>query len=269
MERLALLAGGTAAAAAMVPLLGANYAKAAMIAEGDARIEGKRITYPGKSGAVKAYEVRPKGNASRLPAVVVVHENRGLNAHIEDVARRAAVAGFHALAVDFLSQMGGTPGDADAARDGFAKINFPLAIEDGVAAVAYLKGNAQTNGRVGAVGFCWGGGMVNQIAVNSPDLMAGAPFYGPVPKAEDVAKIKAQMMLHYAGLDERINAGIPGYEDALKKAGVKYTLHMYANVNHAFHNDTSADRYNKEASELAWKRTTDFFAATLRAGQGA
>jgi carboxymethylenebutenolidase len=176
MERLALLAGGTAAAAALVPLLGANYAKAAMVAEGDARIEGKRVTYAGKSGPVRAYEVRPKGSASRLPAVIVVHENRGLNAHIEDVARRAAVAGFHALAIDFPSPQGGTPTDADAARDAFAKINFPLAVEDGVAAVAYLKGNAQTNGRVGAVGFCWGGGMVNQIAVNSPDLGAGAPF---------------------------------------------------------------------------------------------
>ncbi|MSO64645.1 MAG: dienelactone hydrolase family protein [Alphaproteobacteria bacterium] len=268
MERLAVLAGGTLAASAVLPLLGAHYAKAAMIAENDARVETKSVTFPGKSGAVKAYEARPKG-AGKIGAVIVVHENRGTNPHIEDVTRRAAVAGFHALAVDFLSPQGGTLADADAARDAFAKIDFPLAIEDGVAAVAYLKGHAQTNGRVGAIGFCWGGGLVNQIAVHASDLVAAAPFYGPTPKPEDAAKIKAQMLLHYAGLDERINAGVPGFEAALKAAGVKYAVHMYPNVNHAFHNDTSSDRYNKEAAELAWQRSMAFFATTLRTGQGA
>jgi carboxymethylenebutenolidase len=196
--------------------------------------------------------------------VVVIHENRGLNPHIEDVARRAALEGFFALAPDALSPLGGTPDDTDEARSLIRELDPDKTREDFVAAVSYLKNRPQSTGKVGCVGFCWGGSMSNQLAIHAPDLSAAVVFYGRSPASEDVPKIKVPLLLNYAGLDERINATVPAYEEALKAAGVTYTVHMYEGVNHAFHNDTSVARYDKAAATLAWKRTIDFFKETLK-----
>ena len=263
LTRLAGLAGGTAAAAAVLPLIEVNYAKAQMVAPTDARLEASPITYPGASGAVKAYLAKPKGAAGRMGGVIVIHENRGLAPHIEDVARRAALEGFVAVAPDLLSMLGGTPPGDDAAREAFGKIDRAMAVRDSVAAIAYLKGRPDSNGKVGAVGFCWGGGTVNRIAVAAPDLAAAAVFYGDVPPAADVKKIKAKLLLHYAGLDQRINSGVPAFEAALKEAGVSYRKHDYPNVNHAFHHEGAGARYNADAARLAWNRTAAFFKANL------
>lgn len=259
MRRMAELAGGTAAAAAIIEAIEANYAMAAIIAPDDGRLTIERVAYPGSGGDVQAYLARPAEGAGKLPAIVVIHENRGLNPHIEDVARRAALEGFVALAPDFLSPLGGTPDDPDAARDMIGKLDAAQTVENAVAAVAYLEGHPQSTGKVGVVGFCWGGALTNQTAVHAPSLGAAVAFYGRQPTAEEAARIKAPIVLHYAGLDERINAGIKDYEAALKAAGVDYTVYMYDGVNHAFHNDTSAERYDKAAAELAWRRTIDFF----------
>jgi carboxymethylenebutenolidase len=264
LERLATLAGGTVAASALLPLIENNYARAALVDPGDARLTTGTVTYKGASGDVRAYVASPKAGAAKRGGVIVIHENRGVNPHIEDVARRAALEGFTALAIDFLSPLGGTPANEDAAREIFAKLDRASTIQNAVAAVAYLKGRPDAAGPVGAVGFCWGGGMTNQLAVHAPDLAAAAPFYGPVPDAADAAKIKAKLLLHYAGLDDRINAGIPDYETALKAAGVSYEKFIYEGANHAFHNDTAGERYNKAAAELAWSRTMAFFKANLR-----
>ncbi|MBV8534293.1 MAG: dienelactone hydrolase family protein [Alphaproteobacteria bacterium] len=265
LERLVILAGSATAANALLPLLENNYAQAAIVEPTDARLETSRLTYKGAVGDVRAYLATPKGGASKRAGVIVVHENRGLNPHIEDVARRAALEGFTALAPDLLSSTGGTPADEDAARVAIEKLGRTAATPDLVAAVAYLKGRADAAGPVGAVGFCWGGGMVNQLAVQEPGLAAAAPFYGLVPAAEDVPKIKAKVQAHYAGNDERIDAGIPGFETALKAAGVSYEIFVYPGAEHAFHNDTNGARYNKAAAELAWSRTVAFFKANLRA----
>ena len=190
---------------------------------------------------------------------MVIHENRGLNAHIEDVTRRVAKAGFLAIAPDALSPVGGTPADTDKARDLFSKLDAKQNLQNFINGLNYVKARNDSNGSTGCVGFCWGGAMANQLAVNVPELKAAVAFYGSQPKAEDVPKIKAAVQLHYAGLDERINAGIAVYEQALKGAGTSYELYMYENVNHAFHNDTSAARYNETAARLAWQRTMDFF----------
>ena len=192
-----------------------------------------------------------------------MHENRGLNEHIRDVARRAALEGFIALAPDFLSPMGGTPSDPDQARGMFRQLGRDTVIANGRAAVDFLKSHASSNGKVGAMGFCWGGGAVNQIAIHAPDLVVAAPFYGPAPDAADVPMIKAKMMLHYAGNDNFVNPGIEGYRAALDRANVDYVVYMYEGANHAFHNDTAGARYNKEAAELAWSRTIAFFKANL------
>jgi carboxymethylenebutenolidase len=195
---------------------------------------------------------------------VVIHENRGLNPHVEDVARRVAIEGFLALAPDFLTPSGGTPEDEDQARDMIGALDRAQTIANAVASVQFLKGHEMSNGKVGAVGFCWGGGMVNQTAVNAgADLAAAVPYYGQVPDAADVGKIKARLMLQYAGLDERINAGIPAYEEALKAAGADYQLFVYEGANHAFNNDTSEARYHKESADLAWSRTVSFLKETL------
>jgi carboxymethylenebutenolidase len=259
MRRLAELAGGTAAAAAIVQAIEANYAQAAVVAADDSRVTAERVTYPGASGDMQGYFAKPAGSDGKLPAVMVIHENRGLNPYVEDVARRVAVAGFLALAPDFLTPMGGTPQDQDAARDMIGKLDPAQTTQNAVATVAWLQSHPNSTGKVGVVGFCWGGALTNQMAVNVPDLGAAVAFYGRQPTAEEAAKIKAPLMLHYAGLDERINAGIADYEAALKAADVDYTLHMYDGVNHAFHNDASAERYDKAAAELAWSRTIDFF----------
>jgi carboxymethylenebutenolidase len=261
LDRLGALAGSAAAATALLPILQNNYAQAQTIPENDPRIVAEMVDIPGAPG-LKGYLVKPK-SGGKLPAVLVIHENRGLNPHIKDVTRRMAAEGFVALGLDYLSPMGGTPADEDKGRDMFGELKQPEVIAYGKAAVAYLKNLPDSNGKVGAVGFCWGGGAVNNLAVADPDLSAGVAYYGGQPKPEDVPKIKAALMLHYAGLDERVNAGIPAYEAALKQSGKTYEIHLYEGANHAFNNDTNAARYDKGAADLAWSRTVAFFKKQL------
>lgn len=263
MEKLTKLAGSGAAAAVIAPMLMSNYAKAQVVAPDDPRLKIEEITYPGPAGDVKGYLAIPAVAPGKLPAVIVVHENRGLNPHIKDVTRRMALEGFVALGIDLLSRQGGTPATDEEAVEMFQGIDRAALVPDAVAAIAYLQSLPATNGKVGAVGFCFGGGIVNQMAVASPDLAAAVAYYGGQPAAEDVPKIEARILLHYAGLDERINAGIAAYEAALKEAGVDYTLYLYEGVNHAFNNDTSEARYDKEAATLAWSRTVDFLKEAL------
>ncbi len=263
MDRLAKLAGSGAAAAAILPLIAANKAQAAMVAADDPRVRGAEVPWPGSSGEMKGYLAMPADKAGKLPAVLVIHENRGLNEHIRDVARRVALEGFVVLAPDFLSPLGGTPGDEDKARELFGQLTPEQATADAAATVTFLKNHAEATGAVGAIGFCWGGGLANRTAVAAPDLKAAVAYYGPQPKAEDVPAIRAALLLHYAGLDERINAGIKAYEDALKANGKDYTIHMYDGANHAFNNDTSAARYNEAAAKLAWERTIAFLKQKL------
>jgi len=257
IDKLAALAGSTAAASALLPLLTNNYAQAQTVPENDPRIETMTVDVPGVQN-LKGYLARPKASGDRVPAVLVVHENRGLNPHIRDVTRRVATEGFLALGLDFLSPLGGTPEDDDKGREMFGQLKQPEALAYAKAAVAYLKGHPNGTGKVGAVGFCWGGGVVNSLAVNEPNLAVGVAYYGGQPKPEDVPKIQAAMLLHYAGLDERVNAGIPAYEAALKAAGKTYELHVYEGANHAFNNETNAARYHKEAADLSWRRTLSF-----------
>ena len=264
LERLATLAGGAAAAMALLPLLENSYAHAATIAEGDGRIATSRIAYPGAGGEVKGYLAMPK-SGGKHGAVVVIHENRGLNPHIEDIARRLAVDGFVAMAPDALSPMGGTPADEDTARGMIGKLDAGQTVANYVAAVSWLKGHANSNGKVGCVGFCWGGAMANQTAVRSKDLAAAVAYYGLQPKADQVASISAPLLLHYAGLDERINAGIDAYVAALKSAGKRHELHMYEGANHAFNNDTNGARYSEAAAKLSWSRTVAFLKKELSA----
>jgi carboxymethylenebutenolidase len=262
LHRLALIAGGTAAALSLLPLLESNYASAATVKEDDLFTE--RITYPGNNtNIMQAYVARPK-EMKPYAAVVVIHENRGLNAHIEDVTRRAAKAGYLAIAPNALSVIGGTPANEDDARAAFSKLDAAGTLQNFVKVFDYLKTRKDANGKFGCVGFCWGGAMANKLAVSVPDLKAAVAFYGRQPDAADVPKIKAAVQLHYGGLDQGVNAGIPAYEEALKKAGVHYELYIYENANHAFHNDTAPTRYNKEAAELAWQRTIKFFGEHLK-----
>jgi carboxymethylenebutenolidase len=262
LERLSAVAGGTAAAATLLAAFGEGDAAGQTVAKDDPRLETGYIEYPGATGPVRAYSARPKG-AKKLAGVIVIHENRGLNAHIEDMARRVALEGFHALAPDALSPVGGTPANPDEARPLFQKLDGESNVKNFVAAVAYLKTGPQATGKVGCMGFCWGGGVTNQVAVHAPDLAAAVPFYGMQPAPEDVPKIRAAMLIHYAGDDQRIDAGIPAFEEALKKAGVEYTIDMYEGAGHAFMNDTGP-RYNKAAAELAWERTIAFLKAKLK-----
>jgi carboxymethylenebutenolidase len=263
MATLTRLAGSGAAAAAVLPLLAANKAAAAIVADGDPRIAAQEIVFDGASGKVGGYFVRPSGATGGLASVLVIHENRGLNPHIRDVARRIALEGFNALAVDFLSPSGGTPADEDKARELIGALDRAQTVANAAAAAVYLKGHPQSTGKVGAVGFCWGGGLVNRLAIASADLAAGVAYYGAQPDAGRVPAIKAALLLHYAGLDERINAGIAAYEAALKAAGKDFAIHVYEGVNHAFNNDTAAARYDKAAAELAWSRTIAFLKAKL------
>ncbi len=263
MAKLAKLTGSAAAAATIAPMIAANPASAAIVPPDDKRLTIERVEYPGANGVtMKGYRARPADVTTRLPAVIVIHENRGLNAHIEDVTRRMALEGFVALAPDLLSPEGGTPGDEAAAAKLIQGLDASVAVANLVATVAYLKADPDSTGKVGAIGFCWGGGLVNQLAIASPDLLPGVPYYGSQPKT-GVDKIKAKLMLQYAGLDERIDAGIPAYEAALKAAGVDYQIFVYPGVNHAFNNDTSQARYEKAASDLAWSRTVAFLKETL------
>ena len=262
-RRLSLLTGGTTAAIALLPLLENNHAKAEVVPKNDPRLYTEYIKYPGATGDVRAHLARPKGD-KKLPGVVVIHENRGLVPHIEDVTRRVALEGFLAMAPDALSPVGGTPEDLDKARDLIGKLDSQSTIQNHVAAVRYLKTHPVSTGKVGAIGFCWGGAMANQVAVNSPDVLAVVPYYGRQPASEDVPKIKASLLLQYAGIDEGTNKGIPAYEEALKKASIDYKMYMYEGAQHAFNNDTSAARYNKEAAQLAWQRTISFLKEKLK-----
>lgn len=263
MDKLSKLAGSATAAAAIAPLLAANKAAAEVIAENDDRLTAQDVTYPGSGGDMKGYLVQPKDATGKLGGVIVIHENRGLNPHIRDVARRMALEGFVALAPDFLSPQGGTPENEDQARDMFSKLDAATTVANGEATVAYLSKLDATNGKVGAIGFCWGGGAVNNLAVKSPELKAGVAYYGAQPQASDVPNIKAALLLHYAGLDDRINAGIDAYKKALEDNGKKFQIYVYDGVNHAFNNDTSAARYDKAAADLAWSRTIEFLKQNL------
>jgi len=262
LERLALLAGGTAAAAALLPALEGGLNAAQVVPKDDPRLETGYVKYPIEGGEMRAYQARPKG-AGKLAGVIVIHENRGLNPHTEDIARRVALEGYTAIAPDALSPFGGTPENPDEARPLFAKLDSEANKKNFVAAVAYLKTGPQATGKVACMGFCWGGGVTNDVAVNAPDLNAAVPFYGRQPAPEDVPKIKAAMLIHYAGDDARINAGIPAFEEALKKAGVEYNIHMYEGAGHAFMNDTG-QRFNKDAADLAWRRTVVFLKEKLK-----
>lgn len=254
---------GGITAAGLLNALSPDYALAAQIDENDPRIKSETIEYasPDGHGAVGGLLVRPADGGAR-GSVVVIHENRGLNPYIADVARRVAAAGFTALAPDGLSPLGGYPGTDEEGKAMQRTLDRSKLLEDFIAAFRHLKADANSNGKVGAVGFCYGGGVCNAMAVRLPDLAASVPFYGSQPKAADVPGIKSPLLLHYAGLDKRINRGWPDYEAALKANGKAFTAHVYPNTNHGFHNDTTP-RYDRAAAELAWSRTIDFFNAHL------
>jgi carboxymethylenebutenolidase len=267
LDRAAKYAAGGVTAATMLESLRPNYAFAQQVAKDDARIKTEYLTYnsPRGSGTMRGYFARPANATGKLPGVVVIHENRGLNPYIEDVTRRLAVANFLAFAPDALTPLGGYPGDDEKGGELFRQLDPAKRNEDLLAAYPMLKSRPECTGRVGAVGFCFGGATVNLFAVRLPDLAAAVPFYGGQPAAADVAKIKAPLLIHYAGLDERVNAGWPAFEAALKKNGVRYQMFMYANVYHGFHNDTTP-RYDEAAAKLAWSRTTAFLEENLRSG---
>lgn len=262
IDNLAKMAGSMTAAVSIAGLMAADAKAQGLSAEDHPDLDISDVTYPGAKGEMKGYLAVPKAGGP-FPAVIVVHENRGLNAHIKDVARRMALEGFVALAPDYLSDVGGTPANEDEARPLFQQITPADVAANGVATIAYLKTLPKSTGKVGAIGFCWGGGTVNNLAVASADLLAAVPYYGGQPAAEEVAKIKGRVMAHYGGLDTRINAGIPAFEEALKAAGVDYQIFVYEGANHAFNNDTSAARYDKAAADLGWSRTIAFFKETL------
>ena len=260
MKRLAMITGSMAAAIAVMPLLEVNYAQAATVP--DDNLVTEEITYPGDGTTMKAFMAMPKESGKR-GAVVVIHENRGLNPHIRDVAKRVANAGYLALAPDALSPLGGTPQNEDDARGMFGQLDAEKNRNNFLKAFDFLRSKPESNGKTGVVGFCWGGALANQMAVNSPQLNAAVSFYGTQPKAEDVPRIKCPVQMHYGALDERINAGIPAYEAALKSAGIKYEIYIYEGANHAFHNDTAPTRYNEAAAKLAWERTLRLFKENL------
>ena len=251
MEKLSILAGSSAAAAVIAPMLAASPARASIVADTDDRLTAETVSY----GAMKGYAVRPKSPAGPLPAVIIIHENRGLNEHTRDVARRMALEGFVALAPDFLTPSGGTPANEDQARELIGKLDPAATLANAQASVDYLLTRKDTVKAVGAVGFCWGGGLVNRLATKSANLKAGVAYYGSQAPAADVPNIKAALLLHYAGKDERINAGIEAYRSALTAAGKTFEIHVYDGVQHAFNNDTSEARYDKAAADLAWGRT--------------
>jgi carboxymethylenebutenolidase len=265
LDRAAKLAAGGMTAAAILDALSPRFAEAQQIAKDDKRLKASAVEYdsPEGTGKMRGYLVRPAAAKGKLPAVLVVHENRGLNPHIEDVARRLALEGFMTFAPDALAPLGGYPGDEDKARALFSKLDQAKTREDFVAAAAFLKKRPDSTGKVGVVGFCYGGGIANMLATRVPDLGGAVPFYGGQAKAEDVPKIKAPLQLHYAENDDRINAGIAAYEEALKANKVKYELFKYPGTQHGFNNDTTP-RYDKAAATLAWQRTVEFFKKNLK-----
>jgi len=263
LDRLAQITGSSAAALALLPLLQNDYARAAIVAPDDARLAIDTVSYDAAGTPISGYLARLKSKGKR-PAVVVIHENRGLNPHIQDIARRIALEGFLSFAVDMLSPLGGTPADEDKARDMIGMLNADETARRIAAAVQFLERHAESTGKVGIVGFCWGGGIVNRVAVLAPDLKAGVIYYGLQVPADQVTAIRAPLLLHYAGLDQRVNAGIAAYEAALKANNKRYTIYVYPNANHAFNNDTG-NRYDKPAADLAWSRSMAFFKENLGA----
>ncbi len=266
LDRATKFAAGGVTAAMLLDALNPKFAEAQQVPKDDGRIKAEFLEYdsPSGYGKMRGYLVRPANASGKLPGIVVVHENRGLNPHIEDITRRLALDNFVAFAPDALTPLGGYPAAGeDEARTLFAKLDQAKTREDMVTAVAVLKTRPECTGRVGAVGFCYGGSIANMLATRIPDLGAAVPFYGGQPSAADAAKIKAPLLIHYAGTDERVNAGWPAYETALKAAGVKYTMHMYPGTQHGFNNDTTP-RYDKAAATLAWQRTVQFFNTHLR-----
>lgn len=259
LKRLAKLTGGSSAALAMLPLLEANYAMAETVRESDDDIVTSDITY---GPDMKGYLAQPKSK-NKKGSVVVIHENRGLNPHTKDIARRLAKSGYSALAPDALAPLGGTPANEDEARTMIGKLDAEKNLNNFLKSLAYLRSLPESNGKTACVGFCWGGALANQLAVHDPTLNAAVAFYGRQPESADVPKIKAYIQLHYGGLDERINAGIPAYEAALKSAGTRHEIFIYEGAQHAFLNDTAPTRFNPEAAKLAWERTLKLFADTI------
>ncbi|PKO26864.1 MAG: carboxymethylenebutenolidase [Betaproteobacteria bacterium HGW-Betaproteobacteria-9] len=267
LDRAAKFAVGGLTAVGLLAALSPDFAIAQVVPQGDLRISTQRVELASLSGsgAVKAYVAKPAGASGQLPGVLVVHENRGLNPHIEDIARRLAVDGYLAMAPDALTPLGGYPGDEDKARALFAQLDQGKTRQDFIAAAGALKGRSDCSGRIGVVGFCYGGGVAHHLSTQLPDLGAAVPFYGNHPPAEDAAQVKAPLLIHFAGIDERINAAWPTYEAALKTAGVRYLAHLYPGTQHGFHNDTTP-RYDANAAQLAWERTLGFFRQHLQAG---
>ena len=265
LDKLSLYAVGGLTLTSLLSAIMPDYKNKIQIQANDPRLKSEYINYdsPKGGGSIRGLLSRPAQGKKKLPGIIVVHENRGLNPHIEDVGRRAALAGFISLAPDALTPLGGYPGNDDDGRELQSKRNRDEMLEDFIAAYEYLKKHKDCTGKVGVVGFCFGGWISNMMAVRIPDLSASVPFYGGQPSTEDVAKIKAPLLLHYAGLDTRVNEGWPAYETALKEQKKDYTAYIYPDVNHGFHNDTTA-RYDKASAELAWKRTVDFFKEKLK-----
>jgi carboxymethylenebutenolidase len=263
LKKLATFAGGSAAAMALLPVLEANDVNSELLPQEDPDLVTEFIKYQGATCEMRAYLAKPAGG-KKFPAVVVIHENRGLVPHIQDVTRRMAKEGFLSLAPDALSPVGGTPDDISNVGELFKQLNPEETTKNFVAAVKYLKTHPNSTGKVGCTGFCWGGSMTNQVAVNAPDLNAAVPYYGSQPSEEDVARIKAPIMAHYGENDARIDAGIPAFEAALKKYGKEYQIFIYPGAGHAFNNDTSPERYNEAAAKLAWSRTIAFFKEKLK-----
>lgn len=262
MKRLVQLTGSLALATTALGLLDPGYAEAATVAEDDKDLLTEQVSWPGDGATMTGYLVRPKGKKKR-GAVVVIHENRGLTPHIKDVTRRVAKAGYLALGVDALSPFGGTPAEEDKGRELIGKLDAAQNLSNYLRALAYLRARPESNGKTGCVGFCWGGALANQLATHDPDLNAAVAYYGRQPDAADAPKVKAYLMLHYAGLDERVNAGLTSWAMALTQAGVKYDQYLYEGAQHAFNNDSSPARYNEAAAKLAWERTLHLFKKEL------
>jgi len=264
MTRLASIAGGSAAAMAILPFIEPNYAQARQIEPDDKRLKAEKIEFAGPQGSIKAYVAMPRKPKSKLPGILVIHENRGLNEHIEDVARRAAVGGYIAIAPDGLSVAGGAPADQEAARDLFAKQDPARIAGDVLAAVPWLVANPQCDGKIGVVGFCYGGGLALRAAIEAEGVDAAVCFYGRQLSVDETKRLKVAVLLNYAGSDERVNAGIAEFRAALDAVGAPYSLNMYPGTQHGFHNDSSSARYNEPAAKLAWSRTMGFFDTYLK-----